>query len=365
MIDIVLWRCRVGTFIPKQKCAKTHVSVLVLGLGRNCVVGVFLLSLLLLCGDVESNPGPPKQSRSKQPTLSINGSIRTPTTPSQSEQPDNTTILNAIETLGTRFDTFVQTVEKVEIAVSDLTKTTQQAQVKIDKLLEDNTALQTENRELRTKMNDLETKLDDLEGRSRRNNLIFHGLAKRSGQGRETWEDCENLVKKTLSDKLGLDTTEIKIDRAHRIKNANDTGPIIVRFEHYKDKENIFRERRKLKDTSVYINEDFTSRVRDIRKKLFTFVARFREEGKRANLSHDHLIVDGEKFLFDPTSNTVHPARQSRQRQTQHRPSRAQIADGYGGGEAPSPSHTDNALALPAAGCQQGEQTLTARTRSR
>ncbi|KAL8620998.1 hypothetical protein ACOMHN_035934 [Nucella lapillus] len=43
----------------------------------------------------------------------------------------------------------------------------------------------------------LEDKVDDLEGRSRRNNLIFHGIPSPEGQT-ELWSDCEKAVKKVL-----------------------------------------------------------------------------------------------------------------------------------------------------------------------
>ena len=61
---------------------------------------------------------------------------------------------------------------------------------------------------------EIENKLVDLEDRSRRNNLRINGI--KEGKN-ETWEECEERVNCFLEEKLDMDTSEIWIERAHRV----------------------------------------------------------------------------------------------------------------------------------------------------
>ena len=68
--------------------------------------------------------------------------------------------------------------------------------------------------------------IEELEDRHRRNNLRFMGIKEKSGVESETWEESETKVK-FFAEKLGLETDEITIERAHRIgkKEVGKDGP--------------------------------------------------------------------------------------------------------------------------------------------
>jgi len=73
-ISIEQWRCKIGCFSQPNKF-KTRVNVihvhLTTGLKSGLRLVICLAAILILCGDVEQNPGPPKHStdgaRSKTP----------------------------------------------------------------------------------------------------------------------------------------------------------------------------------------------------------------------------------------------------------------------------------------------------------
>ncbi|GFR69609.1 coagulation factor VIII-like protein [Elysia marginata] len=108
-----------------------------------------------------------------------------------------------------------------------------------------------------------------------------------------------------INNHLEIDDARIQIDRAHRLRSNNGTGAIIVRITHYKDKENIMKNKKKLKDTNIHISDDYTPRIREIRRKLGPFLNKFRNEGKRATMVYDHLIVDGARLYWDPITGPV------------------------------------------------------------
>ena len=54
----------------------------------------------------------------------------------------------------------------------------------------------------------------DLEDRSRRNNLKINGIKEEKNK---TWKECEEGVNCFLEEILDMDTSEIWIERAHRV----------------------------------------------------------------------------------------------------------------------------------------------------
>lgn len=143
--------------------------------------------------------------------------------------------------------------------------------------------------------NVLKEKLRVLEDRNRRNNLRVDGLKENEN---ETWEETEEKVHSLLRDKLQLQDS-IVIERAHRMgkksnkegENGGKTRTIIFKLLNYKDKEHILRNSNKLKDTGIYINEDFSDETNEIRRELRIKMKENREAGKFSKIVYDRLIT--------------------------------------------------------------------------
>ena len=76
------------------------------------------------------------------------------------------------------------------------------------------TQIKSINKELHEGIEDLEWKNEYLENQSRRNNIKITGVPE--GEEEKTWDDTEAIVKKLISDKLGIEG-EVEIERAHRV----------------------------------------------------------------------------------------------------------------------------------------------------
>ena len=131
---------------------------------------------------------------------------------------------------------------------------------------------------------------------SKRCNVIVSGIAETNG--RENWDDRENLVRDHLVSKLGMTTesvAEMEIDRAHRLqKNNREQGPRDIFFKptKYKYKDRIIKEARRLRPEGIYFKEDYTDRVEKIRWQLRELLQDARKlEGVQAFLSYDKLLV--------------------------------------------------------------------------
>ena len=137
--------------------------------------------------------------------------------------------------------------------------------------------------------NDVSEKLIELEDRSRRNNLRFDGLTEDTN---ETWDDCERKIQKILSDKLEI-TEDVEIERCHCMGKRKENRPrtIIYRFLRFKDKQKILKNAKKLKNSGIYIYEDFCNDTMELRKSLWEELMEYRRQGKFAFLNYRSIIV--------------------------------------------------------------------------
>ena len=115
------------------------------------------------------------------------------------------------------------------------------------------------------------SKLIELEDRSRRNYLRIDGIGKKPN---ETWDECETRVQELIEVNLGI-TGAIEFEKCHRIsaqtnssKNQNRPRTIICKVTKFKDKQKTLKYTKCLKDTGIFIYEDFCKDTMDLRKKI-------------------------------------------------------------------------------------------------
>ena len=111
--------------------------------------------------------------------------------------------------------------------------------------------------EMAQKIDKLENLVDQQEQYSRRNCLLVHGIAETND------ENTDDLVLKTINEKLDVDIAEKEIDRSRRIgrkKDGQRPKPVIVKLTRYNTRKKVFASKRKLKGTSVSITESPTAK---------------------------------------------------------------------------------------------------------
>ena len=129
----------------------------------------------------------------------------------------------------------------------------------------------------------------ELEDNPRRKNLTFEEIKEHE---RESWEDCENKIYDLLEKKLEMDIENVVIERAHQTtkKSKNRSQPIVAQFSFYKDKMNILKNCKKLKNTRFSIFEDFSRETAAIRKEKWQEVLANREKGMISYLNYRTFI---------------------------------------------------------------------------
>ena len=137
----------------------------------------------------------------------------------------------------------------------------------------------------------------DLQARSMRDNLVFSGIPERAE------EDPEATVTEFLKKHLKLPTDVIKditFHRVHRLggrrPDARRPRPIVVKFEHYKQKELVRSRGRELRGTDFSVNDQFPKEILERRRCLFPVRRKFIDGGARAVIAVDKLYVNGQLY---------------------------------------------------------------------
>ena len=313
-------------FQRAKKKAAMRLRTLKLATWRGGVTVGLILSLLFFglllqrCGDVETNPGP-GSSRSdsmRQTRLTSNSDATSSRTCSSDRNPskDDSTqvrqsvhardakevsepslrdLMQMLSSMNDKFDGMRDDLKEIRDAQSDLQRKVLDLENQVSDLQKENDGLKSVNNDLQGRVDKIELKTDDLECRSKRNNLIVYGIPRSSDK--ETSQDCEDMIRDFCTDKLEL-ANDVSFDRVHRINGKQDS-PIILRCTLYKDKISMLKQKYKLKGTNIFLGEDFSQRVRDIRKKLSPHLKKAKSEGKKATMIYDHLIINGKKFVLN------------------------------------------------------------------
>ena len=265
--------------------------------------------LLLQSGDVETNPGPDPKPSVPAKSGNLRQSRLRSATEGSSERRESVDasatssiditlneILEKLASMDSKFESKLDALrEEMTTAYNKVGAEVQGLREEVEELRSENTSLRAENHDLRQRMDNVDAKLDDLECRSRRNNLLFHGLPRPPN---ESPEECEQTVREFLTDSLEM-AGDMQFDRVHRTSDKAN-APVIARCTVYKDKTAIMKAKSKLrgKDSRVFIGEDFSARVRQIRKQLTPHLKDARNAGKRAVMVFDHLLIDGKRFVL-------------------------------------------------------------------
>jgi len=177
-----------------------------------------------------------------------------------------------------------KSIERIELDLQIERKEKQDLKKKLEILESENTVLNSELRKLKERV-------IDQENRNRRNNLEFDGVLEDPG---ETNAILESKIKALLEKKMGIQLGPYDIDRCHRIGPSvqGRLRTVIVRFLCYKQREEIWNGRTKLKGTNIYINESFAPETKAKRRALTPYLMAARKKEVRATLIVDKLRIE-------------------------------------------------------------------------
>ena len=189
---------------------------------------------------------------------------------------------------------FTDSLKDADKRINDVITSLEYTQSRLDDALDGCTIRQLTNENERMKMQLRETKdrLDYLDDQSRRNNLRFSGVPELPG---ENWEQSQHKIAKLLQDKMNMKNTEF--DRVHRVGRFSNDRPrdIVAKFSKFPERDDVYRNRRKLMGTNIFINEDLCPATMEIRREQMDKLREARSNGRIAYFNYRTLVVRGQR----------------------------------------------------------------------
>lgn len=179
-------------------------------------------------------------------------------------------------------------VQKIEIQKS-CERVTEQVTLNISNKLEEKyTILEEKHHTLKEKVEQQEKRIQFMEKQARQRNIIFFGIE----EGESSYHNLENNLLQFISEKLAL---KLNCRDLQDIKRVGTKGvkprPIIVTFPTLGLKISILKQKRLLKDTQYYLNEDYPKYVLEKRKELQEEANKERVKGNKVTIRYDKLII--------------------------------------------------------------------------
>lgn len=165
---------------------------------------------------------------------------------------------------------------------------------KLEQIMKENEGIKHENAKLKNHVMAQDRKIVWLEREIRRKNIVIRGVEdKDKEKGEETM--CEMI---TVIQKLGVQINKEEIDEVKRIGSYKEDRqrPILAKLTSGNKKWEILNNTTKLKGTNIWIDEDYTKETMEERKRLIPIMKEAREQGHRAYLKHNKLVIDNEVY---------------------------------------------------------------------
>ena len=209
----------------------------------------------------------------------------------------------------------------------NITKSTDSNQQKIQKLQQENNYLNSQLQETKFNYANLKEDFLELQSRSMQENLLFFGIEEAEVQENKTTSDnienneieqpaptTESVLREFLVKELKIEEhrqSQIRFDRVHRLgarKRYNrNPRPIVVKFEHYTDRELVRQAGMDLNsnpDSKMKVREQFPREIEERRKVLYPVMYRIKTKNPNAkvNLVRDKLYVNSKLYIpeIDP-----------------------------------------------------------------
>ena len=216
--------------------------------------------------------------------------------------------LVSLRTEVTEIRSELSTIKEVEKSLVNTQQTVEEMQSDISLMKEDiskqdvtQNHLNNELSECKRQNKALQERLLQLDTYIRRENLKFSGISEDTN---ESNADTHKKIRSFFKNTLGMsEVDKIQFQRCHRMgskmNNSKQARDIIVRFALYPDRMGIWNCKNKLKNTNFFIKEDFPILIEQRRQKIFPIFKAARDQGKKATLVADKLIIDGRQYTVE------------------------------------------------------------------
>lgn len=153
--------------------------------------------------------------------------------------------------------------------------------------------IKKEKMEWKRKLQEVEERLDKKERHERKNNIIIKGL-----QLQEDGQTLQNWLKHELN-------VDVKILETHKIGKKKERPTFLARINTWEEKMEVMKNKYKLKNQAIFIENDMTVKEREIQKKLRQISEKEKINGKRTKVSYRKIKIDDTWFVWDEETEDI------------------------------------------------------------
>ena len=201
-----------------------------------------------------------------------------------------------VDSIATTLQHLLDAVNEAQTEAAEAKKQAFKARAEVTTLRHKLEQLEVKSTTLENKVKECERALIENENYSRRENLVFYGI-------QENHNEVPTEVIKDVFTKMGIEEVAgVRIQRCHRLNAQHITPrPMIVRFQWFQDRQNVWQKRRNLKGSKISVSENFHPQVEANRRKLFPiFKAAKHIPGiTKAFLVKDRLVINSATYTVD------------------------------------------------------------------
>lgn len=173
-----------------------------------------------------------------------------------------------------------------------------------NKMKHENELLKLENEKIKKNIATLNVKTEQLDKEKRKKNVVVTGL--------EVVKENENKLKEVMRDFI---KENLQIETA--ITSANRLGKetYLVSFENIEEKWKVMEQKgklRNLKDQRVYINNDQTTREREIQKCIREVAAQEEQKGNQVKIGYQKLKIGDDEWKWSNENDRLEKQTRSR-----------------------------------------------------
>lgn len=121
--------------------------------------------------------------------------------------------------------------------------------------------------------------VEDNEKKEKKNNLVIRGLVLKSN-------NKKNEVSAFLRNELEV---EVNVKEAYEV--GRDRKCVIVKMENWEDKKTVLRNKRKLGQQKIFIDNDLTAKERDIQRELVGIMKEERDKGIVSKVGYQKIMI--------------------------------------------------------------------------
>ena len=207
-----------------------------------------------------------------------------------------------------KLNQILNTVQEMKEVITEMRKEQQEYREEMLEIKRENENLKREfelsrreNEEIRGELNSLKKTIDRLEREKREKNVVLTGLKMDTADTKTLRKSTENFLEQHLE-------VKVKVKAAHRLGQ----NTCLIQLENLQDKEDIMRNKQKLRKLSsgiVFINNDLSVEERIMQKQIRERAREERKRGKTVKVGFHKIVIEGEEWKWNRNLNKLEKAK--------------------------------------------------------